>query len=102
VETDRAEPVALADRCCHPRRSCAGYCEPGRLILLSGWEYDSRGRVIRVPQARERSIAKTGMGVPRFHAEERYGYAWVRWPTALPDRRFRGGDAARFPRSTIL
>jgi phenylpropionate dioxygenase-like ring-hydroxylating dioxygenase large terminal subunit len=69
----------MADRCCHrSARLSRGYCERGRLICgYHGWEYDERGKVVRLPQSRDGADRDTRMGVDSFHAEERYGYAWV-------------------------
>lgn len=71
-------PVAMLDRCCHRTAKLSkGYTERGRLVCgYHGWEFDSTGRVVRVPQ-RAQPDAETRMGVERFHAAERYGHAWV-------------------------
>lgn len=73
------QPVAMLDRCCHrTARLSRGLYARGRLICgYHGWEYDARGKVVRVPQSRDGADRETGDAVPRFHADERYGYAWV-------------------------
>jgi phenylpropionate dioxygenase-like ring-hydroxylating dioxygenase large terminal subunit len=72
------KPAALEDRCCHrTARLSKGWCKNGNIICgYHGWEYDSTGKLIAIPQFAE------GQPVPNisaraFHAAERYGYVWV-------------------------
>ena len=72
-------PVAMRDRCCHRSAKLSrGMCERGRLICgYHGWEFDSNGAVVRLPQNNATEDRATRMGVDAFHCAERYGYVWV-------------------------
>jgi phenylpropionate dioxygenase-like ring-hydroxylating dioxygenase large terminal subunit len=69
---------ALEDRCCHRTAALSrGYYEDGLLVCgYHGWTYDHSGQVVRIPQM-HRENAPASARVPRYLAEERYGYVWV-------------------------
>ena len=69
---------ALEDRCCHRTAALSrGYYEDGLLVCgYHGWTYDHSGQVVRIPQM-HRDSAPASARVPRYLAEERYGYVWV-------------------------
>ncbi len=72
------KPVALEDRCCHrTSRLSKGYTSGGDIICgYHGWQYNSRGKLVKIPQfPPEQPIPDAG--VKPFFAEDRYGYVWV-------------------------
>jgi len=72
-------PVAMDDRCCHRTAKLSkGFYHEGRLACgYHGWEYDSAGKVARIPQRPPEKQGPTRMGTPAYHAAARYGYLWV-------------------------
>jgi phenylpropionate dioxygenase-like ring-hydroxylating dioxygenase large terminal subunit len=99
--TETGAPAALRDRCCHrTARLSLGFCDRGRLVCgYHGWEYDSGGKVVRVPQiAAQGEDTPTRMSVDSFRVVERYGYAWVALAEPLydlPDFEEAGADGFR-------
>jgi phenylpropionate dioxygenase-like ring-hydroxylating dioxygenase large terminal subunit len=77
-------PVALEDRCCHrTSRLSKGYTKDGDIICgYHGWQYNSRGKLVKIPQfPPEQAIPDAG--VKPFFAEDRYGYVWVALDTPI-------------------
>ena len=72
-------PVAMDDRCCHrTAKLSAGWYHDGHLACgYHGWEYDSAGRVAKIPQRPVDQQGATRMGVTAYHARARYGHVWV-------------------------
>jgi len=79
------KPAAALDRCCHRTAKLSrGFCEAGRIVCgYHGWQYDRTGRCVRVPQIDPAREVK--FGIPAYHCEERYGYAWVALAEPLYD-----------------
>ncbi|HVA12100.1 MAG TPA: aromatic ring-hydroxylating dioxygenase subunit alpha [Stellaceae bacterium] len=80
-------PVAMRDRCCHrSARLSRGSCDRGRLICgYHGWEFNSEGAVVRLPQNNATEDHATRMGVDAYRCAERYGYVWVALEEPLYD-----------------
>ena len=70
---------ALDDRCCHRTAKLSkGFYANGVLACgYHGWEFDTAGTVVRVPQRPVDKQGRTKMTVPSYRTENRYGYAWV-------------------------
>jgi phenylpropionate dioxygenase-like ring-hydroxylating dioxygenase large terminal subunit len=71
-------PAALRDRCCHrTARLSKGFVEGDHIVCgYHGWTYDCSGACVKIPQAPDLQIP-VGARVPAFHAQEKFGYAWV-------------------------
>jgi phenylpropionate dioxygenase-like ring-hydroxylating dioxygenase large terminal subunit len=72
-------PGVLEDRCCHRTAKLSkGFYANGMLACgYHGWEYDTEGTVVRVPQRPVDKQGRTNMRVGAFRAELRYGYVWA-------------------------
>ena len=83
----KGQPAALADRCCHrTARLSKGQCKNGNLeCAYHGWQYNSVGKVVVIPQyAADREIP-SDYGTKAFHCVARYGYAWVALEDPIAD-----------------
>ena len=71
-------PSAVRDRCCHRTAQLSRGFVDGDFIVCGyhGWTYDGTGKCVRIPQ-NEASSIPSGARVDAFHAQEKYGYAWV-------------------------
>jgi len=76
---EAGDPVCLDDRCAH--RGAA--LSLGRVIggavtcAYHGWQYDSSGQCVRIPQFRADEPISSRARVTRYQAAERYGLIWV-------------------------
>jgi len=72
-------PAAVADRCCHRTAQLSlGKVVDGVVQCpYHGWEFDRAGACVKVPQLESTDMIPRTYGVPSYHCEERYGYAWV-------------------------
>jgi phenylpropionate dioxygenase-like ring-hydroxylating dioxygenase large terminal subunit len=73
------QPAALEDRCCHRTAKLSkGWCKNGEIVCgYHGWVYDRNGRLTSIPQLAPDQPLPATLSVPKFHAQARYGYAWV-------------------------
>jgi phenylpropionate dioxygenase-like ring-hydroxylating dioxygenase large terminal subunit len=73
------KPAALKDRCCHRTAKLSkGYCENGNLVCgYHGWTYNRTGKVVRIQQYDADREIPEGYCTPAYHAQAKYGYAWV-------------------------
>lgn len=72
------KPAALQDRCCHRTAKLSkGTSVDGNIICgYHGWEYNSAGKLVRIPQFPSDQTLPDAK-VPAYHCAERYGYVWV-------------------------
>ncbi|MGF1569249.1 MAG: Rieske 2Fe-2S domain-containing protein [Nodosilinea sp.] len=77
--TDKGQPAALADRCCHrSARLSMGVVQNGGVRCpYHGWAYDSQGACVKVPQLDAGAAIPKSYQVPAYPCQARYGYAWV-------------------------
>jgi len=82
----RNQAIALEDRCAHRNAPLSiGQVCKGRLqCRYHGWEYDTEGRVARVPALPEGEQTSPGLCVPRFHTLEQDGFIWVAGGATAP------------------
>ncbi len=75
----QGKPAALKDRCCHRTAKLSkGYCENGNLVCgYHGWTYNRTGKVVRIQQYDANREIPEGYCTPAYHAQAKYGYAWV-------------------------
>ncbi len=74
------DPVCLDDRCAHRGAALSlGRVAGGALTCpYHGWQYDSSGRCIKIPQFRADEPISSRARVTRYDCTERYGLVWVR------------------------
>lgn len=72
------KPAAVRDRCCHrsAKLSLGKVVEGNIACAYHGWEFNSAGACIHMPQSKNGSISPS-YTVPAYRCVERYGYAWV-------------------------
>lgn len=72
-------PAAVRDRCCHRTAQLSlGKVSAGRLCCpYHGWEFDSSGICVHVPQLKGDKAVPASYRVQGYRCIERYGYAWV-------------------------
>ena len=80
------KPAALEDRCCHRTAKLSkGWMRDGNLVCgYHGWEYDSSGKLVRIPQFPPDQVIPDAR-VKTFFAREEYGYMWVALEEPLRD-----------------
>ncbi len=73
------KPAAAADRCCHRSANLSlGKVENGVLACAyHGWQYDSTGSCVRVPQLPIDAPIPKNYRINTYACAERYGYVWV-------------------------
>ena len=73
------KPAALRDRCCHRSAQLSkGMVKDGCLRCpYHGWQYDSEGTCVNVPQLDAGAAIPSTYRVESFPCQERYGYVWV-------------------------
>ncbi|WP_083636897.1 aromatic ring-hydroxylating dioxygenase subunit alpha [Leptolyngbya sp. 'hensonii'] len=71
-------PAAARDRCCHRSAKLSlGKVEEGCITCpYHGWQFDSHGNCVHVPQLPEGPISPS-YKVEAFRCSARYGYVWV-------------------------
>lgn len=89
------QPAALRDRCCHRTAKLSkGWCvddsgqacSQGNLQCgYHGWTYAPSGRVIRIPQYEPDRDIPVDYKTTAYHAQGKYGYAWVALEAPLTD-----------------
>lgn len=73
------QPAVLRDRCSHRTAKLSKGCvTPSGTLACGyhGWEYDSGGICVRVPQNTDGTIP-AGARVEAFRCQEKYGYVWA-------------------------
>jgi len=72
-------PAAMRDRCCHRTAKLSlGQIKAGHLMCpYHGWEFDSAGACVHVPQLKPGVAIPANYRVAAYHCIERYGYVWV-------------------------
>ncbi|MEO0536028.1 MAG: aromatic ring-hydroxylating dioxygenase subunit alpha [Cyanobacteria bacterium P01_A01_bin.123] len=77
--TEEGVPAAVRDRCCHRTAKLSlGKVAEGRLCCpYHGWEFDSYGTCVHVPQLKAETAVPASYRVEAYRCLERYGYAWV-------------------------
>jgi phenylpropionate dioxygenase-like ring-hydroxylating dioxygenase large terminal subunit len=73
------KPAVAADRCCHRSANLSlGKVENGMLACAyHGWQYDSTGSCVRVPQLSIDAPIPKNYRINTYACAERYGYVWV-------------------------
>ena len=73
------QPAAARDRCCHRTAKLSlGKVDQGRICCpYHGWEFDTTGTCVRVPQLKEGCAIPANYRVEAYRCTERYGYIWV-------------------------
>ena len=73
------KPAAATDRCCHRSAKLSlGKVTDGLLeCAYHGWQYDTAGSCLRVPQLPSDSPIPKNYRIDTYACEERYGYVWV-------------------------
>ncbi|PSN18054.1 Rieske (2Fe-2S) protein, partial [filamentous cyanobacterium CCP5] len=76
---DQGKAAAVRDRCCHRTAKLSlGKVERGQICCpYHGWEFDSAGVCVRVPQLAPDCAIPANYRVPGYRCAERYGYVWV-------------------------
>jgi phenylpropionate dioxygenase-like ring-hydroxylating dioxygenase large terminal subunit len=72
------KPAAVRDRCCHRTAKLSlGKVNNGNICCpYHGWEFDSAGTCVHMPQSKDGSIPAS-YKVKSYSCKERYGYVWV-------------------------
>lgn len=73
------QPAATRDRCCHRTAKLSlGHVDQGRICCpYHGWEFDSTGTCVKVPQLSPDKAIPATYRVDAYRCTERYGYVWV-------------------------
>ncbi|MGB3311530.1 MAG: aromatic ring-hydroxylating dioxygenase subunit alpha [Nodosilinea sp.] len=76
---ENGQPAALRDRCCHRSAQLSkGLVKDGCVRCpYHGWQYDSSGTCVNVPQLDAGAAIPKTYQVDAFPCVERYGYVWV-------------------------
>lgn len=71
--------ACIRDRCCHRTAKISkGYLADGLATCgYHGWQYDSTGRCVTIPQQPDPKKVPAELIVPSYRAEIRYGHVWV-------------------------
>ncbi len=75
----QGQPAAVRDRCCHRTAKLSlGRVNQGQICCpYHGWEFDSSGACVRVPQLKSGCAIPANYRVDAYRCTERYGYIWV-------------------------
>ena len=74
----QGKPAAAVDQCCHrsAQLSLGKVIEGNITCAYHGWQFDSTGTCVKVPQIKENAISSQ-YKVTAYQCKERYGYVWV-------------------------
>lgn len=69
----------VQDRCCHrTAKLSVGFVKDGNIACgYHGWEYDAAGDCVCIPQQADPHKISSGVQVPAYRAELKYGHVWV-------------------------
>lgn len=84
---ENGELSAMRDRCCHRTAKLSlGRVKQGCICCpYHGWEFDTQGRCVKVPQLKPDSAIPASYRVEAYRCTERYGYVWVCLEEPLTD-----------------